>query len=74
MSTELKELTSAQREVRRCRLANLKGNLRKVKKRLSLLSKLAKPTGLIWVWRVNAISEEVNKLLANLEAEEKKMR
>ena len=58
---------------RRQRLGSIKGNARQAKKKLDHALKTAKKAGRIWEWRIIAIREDIIKLLANLETEEKKM-
>jgi hypothetical protein len=68
------EMTPEEREKQQHRLATMKGGARKAKKVLSALHNVAKRTGKMWEWRVEGIRDDVDKLMAQIEAEEKKMK
>lgn len=67
------KMTPEERLYCRRHLGCIRGNVRQIKKRLDSSLGVAKKVGRIWEWRINNIRDDVIKLLANLEAEEKKL-
>lgn len=66
-------MTPELREKQKRRLATMKGYARKSRKVLNALFNVSRRTGKMWEWRVEGIRDDVDKLVAAIEVEEKKM-
>jgi hypothetical protein len=67
-------MTPEEQRSLRYHLGCIRGNSREIKKRLDSALGIAKKVGHRWEWRINNIRDDVIKLLADVEAEEKKMK
>jgi hypothetical protein len=63
-----------ERQSRRGRLGNVRGNVRQAKVKLDRALVVAKKAGQMWEWRINNILEDLRKLIANLEIEESNLK
>jgi hypothetical protein len=67
-------MTVEERQSRRGRLSNIRGNVLQAKRKLDRALVVAKRTGQIWEWRINNILDDLRKLITNLEKEEYKLK